>query len=83
MKRFAVPVMFAVAVVLIAAAIVPMWTMTAGVSLPPSAIGLIVLMIIGCFGVGGGLMFLIFYSARHGYDDDVHHGVGWRDPDEG
>ena len=36
---------------------------------------LIVLMIIGCFAVGGGLMFLIFYSARKGYDDAVHHGV--------
>ena len=83
MKRFAVPAMFAVALVLIAGAIVPMWTMTAGVSLPANAIGLIVLMIIGCFAVGGGLMFLIFYSARHGYDDDVHHGVGWRDPDQG
>ena len=23
--------------------------------------------------VGGGLMSLVFYSSRHGYDDDVHH----------
>ena len=37
-------------------------------------------MVIGCFVVGGGLMFLIFYSARKGYDDAVHHGTGWRDP---
>ncbi len=22
--------------------------------------------------VGGGLMALVFYSSRHGYDDDVH-----------
>jgi hypothetical protein len=70
-------------VVLIAAAIIPMWVMMADVSLPPGAIGLIVFMVIGCFGVGGGLMFLIFYSARHGYDDAVHHGTGWRDPDQG
>ena len=37
-------------------------------------------MVIGCFVVGGGLMFLIFYSARKGYDDAVHHGRGGRDP---
>ena len=23
--------------------------------------------------VGSGLMALVFYSSRHGYDDDVHH----------
>jgi hypothetical protein len=63
-------------VVLIAAAIIPMWVMTAGISLPPAAIGAIVLMIIGSFAVGGGLMFLIFYSARKGYDDRVQHGPG-------
>lgn len=69
-----------VLIVLIVAAIVPMWVMTAGVSLPPAALGAIVFMIIGCFAVGGGLMFLIFYSARKGYDDAAHHGTGWRDP---
>jgi uncharacterized membrane-anchored protein len=80
MKHYILPAAFVAALVVIIAAIVPMWTMTAGVSLPASAIGLIVLMIVGCFAVGGGLMFLIFYSARKGYDDQVHHGVGWRDP---
>ena len=68
---------------LIVAAIVPLWTLTAGVSLPPGALPLIVFMIIGCFGVGGGLMFLIFYSARKGYDERVNYGPGWRNPDEG
>jgi hypothetical protein len=24
-------------------------------------------------GVGGGLMALVFYSSRHGYDDDANH----------
>ena len=43
---------------------------------------MIVLMVIGCFAVGGGLMFLIFYSARKGYDDAVHHGGGRRGPDQ-
>jgi hypothetical protein len=76
MKRYALIAATVALVVLIAAAIVPMWVMTAGISLPPAAIGAIVLMVIGSFAVGGGLMFLIFYSARKGYDDRVHHGPG-------
>jgi hypothetical protein len=68
---------------LIAAAIIPLWVMTAHVSLPPVAIAMIVLMVIGCFAVGGGLMFLVFYSARKGYDDAVDHRASWRDPGEG
>ena len=27
--------------------------------------------VIGTAGLGGGLMALVFYSNRHGYDDDV------------
>ncbi len=68
---------------IIVAAIVPMWVMTADFGLSGFALSMIVMMVIGCFGVGGGLMFLIFYSARKGYDDAVHHGIGWRDPGEG
>jgi hypothetical protein len=58
----------------IAAMIVPMWVATAGMGLPMAGWGAVILMVIFCFAVGGGLMFLIFYSARKGYDDDVHHG---------
>ena len=65
------------------AAIVPMWVMTAHVALSGYAVTLVVFMVLGCFAVGGGLMFLIFYSARNGYDEAVHHGIGWRDPGEG
>jgi len=82
MKRYAVPALFGIALLLIVAAIVPMWTMTAGVTLTREAIGYIVLMIIGCSAVGGGLMFLIFYSARHGYDDNVRNDIDRRDPDQ-
>jgi hypothetical protein len=81
MKRYLLIAGTAVLMLLIALAIIPMWVMTAGVSLPPAAIGAIIFMIIGCFGVGGGLMFLIFYSARKGYDDRVHHGPGGPPPD--
>jgi hypothetical protein len=49
--------------------------------LPAAGVGAVVLMIIGCFGVGGGLMFLIFFSARKGYDDAAHHGAR-RDRDD-
>ncbi len=70
-------------VAVIVALIVPLWWMTADVELSGYALGMIVMMVIGCFAVGGGLMFLIFYSARKGYDDAVHHGIGWRDPGEG
>jgi hypothetical protein len=80
-KRYAVIAAAIALVALILAAIVPMWVMTAGVELPRAALGAIVFMIIGCFGVGGGLMFLVFYSARNGHDDAVHNGTGWRDPE--
>lgn len=65
----------ALLVSLIAAAIVPMWVATSDIGLSGAALGAIALMIIGCFGIGGGLMFLIFYSARKGYDDRVQHGA--------
>ena len=83
MKRYLAIAAAAIVVAVIAALIVPLWTMTAAVALDPFAFKMVVLMVIGCFGVGGGLMFLIFYSARKGYDDQVHHGVGWKSPDEG
>jgi hypothetical protein len=80
MKRILVIFAAVVLVVAIAALIAPMWTMTSAISLDPFAFKMIVLMVIGCFAVGGGLMFLLFYSARRGHDDMVHHGRGWRDP---
>ncbi len=60
----------------IAACIVPLWVMTADLRLSGFALGMVALLVVGCFGVGGGLMFLIFYSARKGYDDAV--GTGWQ-----
>jgi hypothetical protein len=40
--------------------------------LSPAGYGAVALMVVFCFAVGGGLMFLIFYSARKGYDDAAH-----------
>jgi hypothetical protein len=51
------------------AMIVPMWVATADMGLPAAGWGAVVGTVIFCFGIGGGLMFLIFYSARHGYDE--------------
>ena len=69
------PVVIVGAVVLfgmIVTVIIPMWVATAGMSLPASGLGAVVFMIVGCFALGGGLMFLIFFSARRGYDDDAY-----------
>ena len=76
MKRFAAIAAIVVVLALIAALIIPLWTKTAAIPMDPFAVKMIVLMVIGCFAVGGGLMFLVFYSARKGYDDRVHHGGG-------
>jgi hypothetical protein len=56
----------------LAALIVPLWVGTAGIGLSPAGYGAVALMVVFCFAVGGGLMFLIFYSARKGYDDAAH-----------
>jgi hypothetical protein len=82
-KKIAVIVGAVVLVAVIAALIIPLWVATAGIELSGFALGMIAMMVIGCFAIGGGLMFLVFYSARKGYDDAVHHGIGWRDPEEG
>ena len=78
MRRTVVIAAAVALVAIIAAAIVPLWLMTSDVPLPSTSFRFIALLIIGCFGVGGGLMFLVFYSARKGYDD----GVGRADLDE-
>ena len=57
MKRFIVIAAAVALVATIAVAIVPMWVMTEGVSFPSTSFRFITLLILGCFGVGGGLMF--------------------------
>jgi hypothetical protein len=81
MRRSIVTAAAIAIVLLFGALILPLWTKTAAISLDPFAFKMIVLMVIGCFAVGGGLMFLVFYSARKGYDDRVHHGDGGYGPD--
>ena len=50
-------------------AILPAWRFTAELGIAEAGIVPVILMVVGCFVVGGGLMFLIFFSSRRGYDD--------------
>ncbi len=68
MNRIVAIVLVVLVVGAIFAMIVPMWVATADMGLPAAGWGAVVGTVILCFGVGG-LMFLIFYSARHGYDE--------------
>lgn len=64
----------------IAAAIIPMWVATSGFGLSGHGAAAVLLTVLFSFAVGGGLMFLIFYSARKGYDDSAHLGASGRPP---
>ncbi len=67
----------------IAAALIPMWTMSFDLGMSFHGYAAVALMIFFSFAVGGGLMFLVFYSARHGYDDEAHHGQADSDNEAG
>lgn len=56
-------------------AIVPMWRDTAGIELHGSILVATILMVGFCVVVGGGLMFLVFYSSRKGIDEDAYDNV--------
>ncbi len=75
MRKGAVIIGAALLVGAMAAAIIPMWMMTAGMELTSAGWGAVTLMIVFCFAIGGGLMFLIFFSSRRGYDDAAHRGA--------
>ena len=47
------------------------WTGLDDVEMSANGIIALVLGITVSAALGGGLMFLVFYSSRHGYDDDV------------
>jgi hypothetical protein len=63
------------AIVLVAALgilIVPMWLSVARFGLPVAGWAPVALTVLLCFGIGGGLMALIFVSSRRGYDEAAH-----------
>ncbi len=65
---------------LAAAALVPTGMMLTGMALSGHGYAAVFLMVFFSFAVAGGLMFLIFYSARRGYDDAAHRGGDREDP---
>lgn len=65
----------AVALVLLAAALILTaggWARLAGIQMSTAGVIALVLGSILTLAIGGGLMALLFYSARKGYDDQVH-----------
>ena len=48
------------------------WTSLSDVEMSASGILALVLGVVISAALGGGLMFLVFYSSRRGYDDDAH-----------
>ncbi|MDJ0609481.1 MAG: hypothetical protein QNJ67_10950 [Kiloniellales bacterium] len=54
-----------------AAVVAYAWTSMAEVDISPHGILALVLGVVLSLLLGAGLMFLIFYSSRRGYDDDV------------
>lgn len=53
----------------IAAAIAPAWRFTLDRGIAGAGVLPVILMVVGALVVGGGLMFLVFFSARRGYDE--------------
>ena len=47
------------------------WTGLGEVEMSGGGIAALVLGTLFTLALGGGLMFLVFYSSRHGHDDDV------------
>jgi hypothetical protein len=57
---------------LIVAVTIPMWMIAAGIGMTGGGYAALIAMVVLCFAVGGGLMFLIFFSARKGYDEAAY-----------
>lgn len=50
------------------------WPALVGLAGPDGGLAPAIIMILGCFALGGALMFLLFYSARKGHDESVYRG---------
>lgn len=73
MRRALVIVGAVLLVAVIAALIVPMWLAAIGFGLPVAGWAPVALTVILCFVLGGGLMGLIFWSSRRGYDEEAYN----------
>jgi hypothetical protein len=67
-------VLVVVLVAALSAAGIFVWPMLSALAGPDGGLMPAIVMIVGCFVIGGVLMFLIFYSARKGHDERVYRG---------
>ena len=82
MKKSEIAILVAVLGTIFIAAGIFVWPMLQALSGPEGGLAPAIIMIIGSFALGGALMFLLFYSARRGHDEDVYR-RGRKDPDDG
>ena len=81
MKKSEIAILAVILGTVFIAAGIFVWPMLAAMSGPGGGLVPAIIMIVGCFVLGGALMFLLFYSARKGHDEDVYRTGGDRGDD--
>ena len=74
MRRSEILISVIVVIAILAVAGFFVWPMLSALSGPDGGLAPVIVMIVGCFVLGGALMFLLFYSSRRGHDDTVYRG---------
>lgn len=69
-------VIFALLALALIASAIFVWPMMQAMAGPDGGLAPAIIMIIGCFVLGGALMFLLFFSARRGHDESVYRSGG-------
>jgi hypothetical protein len=80
-KKFDIAVLAVALAAIFLGAGIFVWPMLLALSGPEGGLAPAIVMIVGCFVLGGALMFLLFFSARKGHDERVYR--GGRDSDDG
>lgn len=70
-RRRSIVLVVILGAILVAAGIF-VWPMQSAMAGPNGGLIPAIVMIVGCFAIGGVLMFLVFYSARRGHDEQVY-----------
>jgi hypothetical protein len=81
LKRSGIVVLAVILGAILVAAGMFVWPMLSAQAGPGGGLAPVIIMILGCFAIGGILMFLVFYSARRGHDERVYRGKQ-QGPDE-
>jgi hypothetical protein len=82
MKRFLPIAGAALLLAGVVAVLVPLWMRWMGMAMSGHGYAAVFLTVFFSFAVAGGLMFLIFYSARQGFDDAAQGATGQRPQDD-